>query len=40
MHEEYLKPTEFIDSDSPEIRDFAQKAAADAVTPQDKAMKL
>lgn len=40
MHEEYLRPTEFIDSDSPEIRDFAQKAVGDATTPKDKAVIL
>jgi transglutaminase-like putative cysteine protease len=40
MHEEYLRPTEFIDSDSPEIQDFAQKAVGDATTPRDKAVIL
>ncbi len=40
MNEAYLKPTEFIDSDSPAVRDFAQKATAGAVTPREKAVKL
>ena len=40
MHEEYLRPTELIDSDSPEIQDFAQKAVGDATTPRDKAVIL
>lgn len=40
MHEEYLKPTEFIDSDSPEIQAFAQKAVEGATTPREKAVKL
>ncbi len=40
MHEDYLKPTEFIDSDSPEIQAFAQKAVAGASTPQEKAIRL
>jgi len=40
MHEEYLKPTEFVDSDSPEIRDFARKTVAGATTPREKAVKL
>ncbi len=40
MHEEYLRPTEFIDSDSPEIQAFAQKAVAGATTPREKAVKL
>jgi transglutaminase-like putative cysteine protease len=40
MHEEYLVSTEFIDSDSPDVQAFAQKAVAGAVTPQEKAMKL
>ena len=40
MHEEFLKPTEFIDSDSPEIQAFSQKAVADASTPREKAVKL
>lgn len=40
MHETYLKPTEFIDSDSPAVRDFAKKATAGAATPREKAVKL
>lgn len=40
MHEEYLKSTEFVDSDSPEIRDFARKAVAGATMPREKAVKL
>lgn len=40
MNEVYLKPTEFIDSDSPAVRDFAKKAIADAVTLREKAVKL
>lgn len=40
MHDEYLKPTEFIDSDSPEIQAFAQKAVEGAKTPSEKAVKL
>lgn len=40
MHEDFLKPTEFIDSDSPAIQDFSQKAAEGATTPSEKAVKL
>lgn len=40
MHEEFLKPTEFVDSDAPEVREFARKAVAGAETPQEKAIKL
>jgi transglutaminase-like putative cysteine protease len=40
MNEKYLSPTEFVDSDSPAVRDFAQKATAGAVTPREKAVKL
>lgn len=40
MHEEFLKPTEFIDSDSPEIQAFAQKSVEGAATPREKAVKL
>ena len=40
MHEEYLEPTEFIDSDSPEIREFARKAVDGAQTDREKAVKL
>jgi len=38
--EEYLKPTEFVDSDSPEIIEFSRKAVADAESPREKAVKL
>lgn len=40
MHEEYLRPTEFIDSDSPEIRNFAGKAIRGATTEREKAVNL
>jgi transglutaminase-like putative cysteine protease len=40
MHEEYLKPTEFIDSESPAIQAFAQKAVAGATMSREKAVKL
>jgi len=40
MHEEYLRPTEFIDSDSPELLDFAQKTVTGATTSREKAVKL
>ncbi|PKN19378.1 MAG: transglutaminase [Deltaproteobacteria bacterium HGW-Deltaproteobacteria-6] len=40
MHEDYLKPTEFMDSDSPEIQAFAQQAVEGAATPREKAVKL
>jgi transglutaminase-like putative cysteine protease len=40
MYEEFLLTTEFIDSDSPEIQAFAQKAVAGAMTPREKAVKL
>lgn len=40
MHEEFLKPTEFIDSDSPEIQAFAAKAVEGATTDREKAVKL
>jgi transglutaminase-like putative cysteine protease len=40
MHDEFLKPTEFVDSDAPEIREFARKTVADAATPREKAIKL
>jgi transglutaminase-like putative cysteine protease len=40
MYDEYLKPTEFIDSDSPEIREFARKAVEGAKTDREKAVKL
>lgn len=38
--EEYLKPTEFIDSNHPEVQAFAQKAIAGAKTSREKAIKL
>ncbi|MHB8138033.1 MAG: transglutaminase-like domain-containing protein [Smithellaceae bacterium] len=40
MHEEFLKPTEFIDSNSPEVLAFAQKAVPGAKTPREKAVRL
>ena len=40
MTEDYLQPTEFIDSDSPLVRDFATKAVAGAPSPREKAVKL
>ncbi|MFZ2400034.1 MAG: hypothetical protein WA096_06155, partial [Smithella sp.] len=40
MNEEYLKPTEFIDSNAPEVQAFAQKAVIEAKTPREKAVKL
>ena len=40
MHEEFLCPTEFIESDSPEIQAFAKKATEGAKTPREKAVKL
>ncbi|MEE9914095.1 MAG: transglutaminase family protein [Deltaproteobacteria bacterium] len=40
MNEAFLTPTEFIDCDSPVIRDFAEKATAGAVTPREKAVQL
>jgi transglutaminase-like putative cysteine protease len=40
MHEDYLKPTEFIDSESPEIQAFSQKAVEGATVPREKAVKL
>jgi transglutaminase-like putative cysteine protease len=40
MTEDYLQPTEFIDSDSPLVRDFATKAVAGAQAPREKAVKL
>jgi len=40
MHEEYLIPTEFIDSESPSIQAFAQQAVAGATTPREKAVRL
>ncbi len=40
MNEEYLQPTPFINSDSPEIQAFAQKAVEGAKTPSERAVKL
>lgn len=40
MNEEYLEPTEFIDSNSPAVQAFAQNAVADAKTPREKAIRL
>lgn len=40
MYEEFLRPTEFIDSDSPDIQAFAKKAAAGVKAPREKAVKL
>ena len=40
MHEEYLKPTEFIDCDTGEVQAFAQKAVNNATTPREKAIRL
>jgi transglutaminase-like putative cysteine protease len=40
MHEEYLAPTYFVDSDSPIITAFANEAVKGAVTPVEKAVKL
>jgi transglutaminase-like putative cysteine protease len=40
MYEEYLEPTEFIDSNAPEVQAFAQKAVIEAKTPREKAVKL
>ena len=40
MHEEFLKPTEFIDSDSPDIQAFARKAVEGARTDREKAVRL
>ena len=40
MHEEYLRPTEFIDSESPAVKFFAKEAVQGATTNVDKAIKL
>jgi len=40
MQEEFLKPTEFIDSDSPDIQEFARKSIEGAATDREKAVKL
>jgi len=40
MNEEYLRPTEFIDSTSPAVRAFAEKAVQGASTPVEKAVRL
>ncbi len=38
--QEYLRPTEFLDSDHPEVRDFAALNTADAGTDREKAVAL
>lgn len=40
MHEEYLRPTDFIDSESPAVQSFAKEAVQGATTDVDKAIKL
>ena len=40
MHEECLRPTEFIDSESAVVASFAREAVQGAVTPVEKAIKL
>jgi transglutaminase-like putative cysteine protease len=40
MHEEYLKPTEFIDSETPVVQAFAEDAVKGAATIVGKAVKL
>ena len=40
MQKDYLMPTEFIDSDSPEVQSFAKKAVEGAQTDREKAVKL
>ncbi|PKN71635.1 MAG: transglutaminase [Deltaproteobacteria bacterium HGW-Deltaproteobacteria-12] len=40
MHEEYLRPTEFIDSESPAVQSFAKEAVQGARTDVEKAIKL
>jgi transglutaminase-like putative cysteine protease len=40
MHEEYLRPTEFIDSESPAVQAFAKEAVKGAETETEKAIKL
>jgi transglutaminase-like putative cysteine protease len=40
MHEEYLKPTEFIDCNTPEILAFARKTVDGTLDPRKKAIRL
>ncbi|MGV8059275.1 MAG: transglutaminase family protein [Smithellaceae bacterium] len=40
MNEEYLKPTEFIDSESPVVKEFAQNAVKGAKTDIEKSIHL
>ena len=40
MQEEFLAPTEFIESDSPDIQSLAKKVSGEAATPREKAVKL
>jgi transglutaminase-like putative cysteine protease len=40
MHEEFLKPTEWIDSDHPDIQAFARKTTAGLKTDREKAVRL
>lgn len=40
MNQQYLEPTEFIQSDWPEIVAFAQKTVSGAATPREKAVRL
>jgi transglutaminase-like putative cysteine protease len=35
-----LRPTRFVDSDTPEVREFAERAAAAAATPRERAVAL
>ncbi len=38
--QEYLRPTEFLDSDHPDVRDFAERNTARAESDRDKAVSL
>ncbi len=38
--DEYLKPTWFLDSDSPVVQEYARRAAGGARTPREKAVRL
>lgn len=38
--EQYLQPTEVIDSNHPEIREYAAKTIGDAATPREQAVRL
>jgi transglutaminase-like putative cysteine protease len=38
--DEYLKPTWFLDSDSPVVQEYARRAVGDARTPREKAVRL